>query len=130
MTNIEVVKYLLAKPEALEDFPFGPQASVYKIQEKMFALLTYRNDLWQLNLKCEPHQASALRDIFPSVLPGYHMNKTHWNTILLDDTVPGGELRRMIDHSYALVVSGLKKVDRQRLLMLHGPEALGLSSSQ
>ncbi len=129
MTKTEVVQYLLAKPEAFEDFPFGPQAMVYKIQGKMFALLHYRSDLWQLNLKCEPNQASALRDIFPSVSPGYHMNKTHWNTVLLDNTIPAGELRRMIDHSYGLVVGALKKVDRQRLLLLYGAEALGLGSA-
>ena len=71
-------------------------------------------------MKCDPEEAQILREIFPSILPGYHMNKTHWNTILLDDSIPSGEVRRMIDNSYTLVVGSLSKVDRKRLAMAPG----------
>ena len=86
----------------------------------MFGLLFTARELPRINLKCDPEEAQILREIFPSVLPGYHMNKTHWNTILLDDSVPSGEVRRMIDNSYTLVVGSLSKVDRARLATVHG----------
>lgn len=114
--------YLLNKPNALEDHPFGPQASVFKIKGKMFAILSHRDDIVNLNLKCDPDEALALRDIFPSVIPGYHMNKKHWNTVLLDATIPPGEIERMIDRSYGLVVKGLKKNQRLSLELEHGNE--------
>lgn len=126
MNNVAIKNYLLSKPEAWEDFPFGPQAAVYKLQKKMFALLMFRNDCWQVNLKCDPDQAFALRDIFAAVLPAYHMNKTHWNTVLLDGTVPDNELQRMIDHSYGLVAGSLKKSEQKRLVLLYGEELLNV----
>lgn len=86
----------------------------------MFGLLFTSKDLPRINLKCDPEEAQILREIFPSILPGYHMNKTHWNTILLDDSIPSGEVRRMIDNSYTLVVGSLSKVDKTRLAMVHG----------
>src|SRR5687768_12377120 len=99
--------YLLSQPEAVEDYPFGPEAAVFKVRNKMFGLLMQQNGKASINLKCNPDEALALRDIFPAVTPGYHMNKKHWNTVQLDDSVPDGELERMIDNSYALVVKGL-----------------------
>ncbi|WKE67516.1 MmcQ/YjbR family DNA-binding protein [Gallaecimonas kandeliae] len=104
--------YLLQKPEAQEDYPFGPEIAVYKVRGKMFALLGHFQGHDSVNLKCDPFEAQALRDIFPAVKPGYHMNKLHWNTVLLDGSVPAGELERMVDASFALVVAGLKKADR------------------
>ena len=77
-----------------------------------------------MNLKCDPDQALALRDIFTAVLPGYHMNKKHWNTIKLDGSIPEGEIQRMIDHSFALVVGGLSKKVREGMEVRHGREAL------
>ncbi len=76
----------------------------------MFGTLGWEGDLARINLKCDPPQAVMLRDIFPSVLPGYHMNKLHWNTVLLDASIPVGEIQRMIELSYALVVKKLKRV--------------------
>jgi predicted DNA-binding protein (MmcQ/YjbR family) len=102
-------KYILAKPEALLDFPFGDDVSVFKIRNKMFALLSLQGEQVWLNLKCDPDRALALRDIFEGVKPGYHMNKKHWNTVVLDGSIPAGEVERMIDHSYGLVVSRLPK---------------------
>lgn len=124
MDDGQARKYLLSKPESVEDFPFGPDVYVYKVAGKMFATLGYDDDTARINLKCDPEQAMALRDIFESVLPGYHMNKAHWNTVILDGSIPSGELERMIDHSFALVVRGLKKSERQRLEIRHGSDTL------
>ena len=117
-------QYLLGKPEAMEDYPFGPDVAVMKVRDKMFATLGQESGEGRMNLKCDPDQALALRDIFAAVLPGYHMNKKHWNTIKLDGSIPEGEIQRMIDHSFALVVGGLSKKVREGMEVRHGREAL------
>ena len=105
--------YMLGKPATRLDYPFTPDVMVFKVKDKMFATLAIRDDgIANMNLKCDPDEALALRDIFPSVLPGYHMNKKHWNTVLLDGSIPAGEIERMIDNSFLLVVKGMKKADR------------------
>ncbi|WP_339671821.1 MmcQ/YjbR family DNA-binding protein [Dasania marina] len=124
MDAAAVKSYCLAKPEALEDYPFGADVLVFKVQGKMFALLSQRGGQARVNLKCDPDQAFILRDLFTAVQPGYHMNKKHWNTVLLEGSVPRGELERMIDHSYALVLQGLPKKQRQRLELLYEPSRL------
>lgn len=107
---------VLARPGALPDFPFGPEVEVFKVMGRMFGLMPLDEVPPRINLKCDPEQAIALRAKYPAaVLPGYHMSKTHWNTVLLDGTVPADELRWMVEHSYALVVAKLKKADRQAL---------------
>lgn len=116
--------YLLSKPAVREDYPFGPEVMVAKVKGKMFATLTMSEDLGQMNLKCDPLHAQELRDLFASVKPGYHMNKRHWNTVILDDSIPQGEIQRMIDHSYALVVKKLKKTDREQLELSFGASSL------
>ena len=117
--------YLAGKPEAFEDYPFGPDVLVLKIAGKMFATLSETpGHAARMNLKCDPDEAVMLRDIFSSVLPGYHMNKRHWNTIVLDGSIPRGEIERMIDNSYSLVVAGLPRRQRQALQIRHGREAL------
>jgi predicted DNA-binding protein (MmcQ/YjbR family) len=116
--------YLLAKPEAVEDFPFGPGVAVMKIGNKMFATLGERNGAASMNLKCEPREAQILREIFPAVKPGWHMNKQHWNTVILDGSIPRGEIERMIDNSFALVVRGLARAMRQGLEIRHGKASL------
>ena len=117
-------QYLLGKPEAIEDYPFGPDVAVMKVRGKMFATLGEEQGEGRMNLKCDPDQALALRDIFDAVMPGYHMNKKHWNTLKLDGSIPRGEIERMIDHSYALVVGGLPKKVREGMAVRHGREAL------
>ncbi len=112
--------YLLARPEALEDYPFGPDVMVPKVAGKMYATLAWHEGTAHMNLKCDPDQANALRDIFDAVKPGYHMNKKHWNTVVLDGSIPLGEIERMIDHSYALVLRSLKKAERTRLEIQYG----------
>ena len=116
--------YLLSRPEAVEDFPFGPEVLVFKIKGKMFATLVNQEGVARTNLKCDPDEAQALRDIFSGVLPGYHMNKKHWNTVLLDGSVPDYEIGRMMDRSYGLVVKGLRKIERQSLELAYGVEDL------
>ena len=116
--------YLLSRPEAREDFPFGPDIAVMKIKGKMFATLSVSEGSPRANLKCDPNEAVMLRDIFKGVLPGYHMNKRHWNTVVLDADVPRGEIERMIDNSFALVVRSLKKQEREALILAHGKDAV------
>ena len=110
-----VKQYLLSKPEAEEDFPFGPEAAVYKVCGKMFALLFHQQGECRINLKCDPEEALELRHVFAAVSPGYHMNKKHWNTVRLDGSLPQGEIERMIDNSFRLVVKGLKRSERRGL---------------
>ena len=110
-----ITKYLDQKKGAARDFPFGPDAMVYKVMGKMFALIALESSPLRMNLKCDPDHALALRSLYPSVLPGYHMNKSHWNTIILDGTVPDDHICDMVDDSYDLVVQGLKKKDRETL---------------
>ncbi len=119
-------QYLSQKPEAQLCYPFDPDVMVFKVMNKMFALISPNggknpNQLPQMNLKCDPDQAQELRDVFAAVIPGYHMNKRHWNTVILDGTIPNSEIERMIDHSYTLVVKGLRKAELNELL-LHYPE--------
>lgn len=104
--------YLLSKPESVEDFPFDTVTLVFKVAGKMFALLGINDDPLRINLKCDPHKAELLRQQYPAVLPGYHMNKRHWNTVVLDGSVSEMALKEMIDESYELVVKGLPKSRR------------------
>lgn len=124
MDYVVTKQYLLSKPEAREDYPFGPDFSVFKIRNKMFATLSENNQQASMNLKCDPDEALALRDIFESIIPGYHMNKKHWNTVILDNSVPPGEIERMIDNSYSLVVRSLKKAERASLEVTHGSDII------
>ncbi len=116
--------YLLGRPAAIEDYPFGPDVLVPKVKCKMFATLGENDGVGHMNLKCDPLHAQELRDLFESVKPGYHMNKKHWNTVILDGSIPDGEIERMIDHSYALVVKKLKKTEREALELSYGRDVL------
>lgn len=100
---MDVEKYCLELPGAVEDYPFGDGAAVFKVGGKMFALTQPPGKPKTINLKCEPTLAISLRQKYNSVIPGYHMNKQHWNTVELGGDVPADELKRMIDHSYELV---------------------------
>ena len=101
--NIEIVReYCLSKKDVTESFPFGEDTLVFKRSGKIFLLANLDGDL-SLNLKCDPSMAIELRERYSSVVPGYHMNKKHWNTIYLDGTVPDKEVFSWIDHSYDLI---------------------------
>jgi len=112
--NIESFReYCLKKPAATESTPFGPDNIVFKVGGKMFALAALDEVPPASNLKCDPDLALELRDRYEQVQPGYHMNKKHWNTVVLDGVVPEKEIRKMIDHSYDLVVQSLPKSKRK-----------------
>lgn len=110
-----LVRYALSKPGTRETYPFGPEAMVLKVASKMFALLSNRGGQPAISLKCDPFVAERLREQYGAVQPGYHLNKTHWNTVLLEGDVSIPELEGMIDHSYELVVHGLKKSEKDAL---------------
>ena len=107
--------YLLSRPGAVEDYPFGPQPLVVKVGGKLFALVDEQAAPLTISLKCEPAHAQFLRDSFPAVRPGYHLNKEHWNTVTLDGSIAEDGIRAMIDESYRLVVAGLSKAAQRRL---------------
>ena len=120
MNKEGVRNYCLTLPQVKEDYPFGPDVQVFKLKERLFALMTTRQDIERVNLKCDPEEAIILREIFEDVIPGYHMNKMHWNTVILSGSIPAGEIKRMIDRSYCLVVKKLKKRDRESLEIKYG----------
>lgn len=96
-------EYCLSKPETEETFPFGPDTLVYKVNGKIYLLAGLDEQPARFNVKCDPDKAIELRDEYPAVLPGYHMNKKHWNTIILDGSISDRLIKEWIDHSYELV---------------------------
>ncbi|NTW32150.1 MAG: MmcQ/YjbR family DNA-binding protein [Bacteroidetes bacterium] len=102
--NIETLReYCLSKPDAIECFPFDNVTLVFKVNGKMFALTNIDDEELSINLKCEPEKAIDLREHYPCVLPGYHMNKKYWNTVMVDGTAADELLKEWIDDSYNLV---------------------------
>ena len=102
--------YCLAKPGVEEGFPFGEQTLVLKVMGKMFALASLTNTWFSCNLKCNPERSLELREEYESIIPGYHMNKKHWNTVSYEfSDLPEKLITELIDHSYDLVVSSLTK---------------------
>ena len=102
-------EYCLAKPAAEETLPFGPDTLVYKVGGKIFLLVGLDEEVLSFNVKCDPALALELREQYPCVQPGYHMNKKHWNTVVVDGSVPVKLLKEWIDHSYELVAGPSKK---------------------
>lgn len=118
--NIEEFReYCLSKKGVTEDLPFDENTLVFKLMGKMFAL-TDIDQFESINLKCDPDQAIELREKYASVQPGYHMNKKHWNTILVRGELSDTQLQHWIDHSYNLVMSKLTKKQKQDLNALEG----------
>ena len=109
--NIESIReYILKKPDVTEGFPFGEETLVFKVQQKIFFLTGLDSSPLQFNIKCDPDKAIQLREEYPeTVLPGYHMNKKHWNTVVVDGRLSTKQLKDMIDHSYQLVNKSKKK---------------------
>lgn len=106
---------LLAHPGAEETYPFGPEILVLKVAGKMFALVSWQEEPLRLSLKAEPQQALLWRELYPSVQPGYHLNKQHWNTVRLDNSLDAQLIGDMIAHSWQQVVAGLPKTKRLAL---------------
>jgi predicted DNA-binding protein (MmcQ/YjbR family) len=109
MTLGELLDYAISKPETEQTLPFGPEVLVVKTKGKMFLLIPLEVDPLRFNAKCDPERAVLLREDYEGILPGYHMNKIHWNTVLLDGSIPSSLVRELIDHSYELVRGMAKK---------------------
>ena len=98
-----------------EKFPFGPENSVFKVGGKIFALSRLDGDPLRVSLKCEPALAEQLREAHPAVIPGYHLNKRHWNTVIIDGSLPDEMIADMVEDSYDLIVSKLPEARRRAL---------------
>ncbi|MFC7934237.1 MmcQ/YjbR family DNA-binding protein [Streptomyces cinereoruber] len=114
MTPDELRALCLEFNDATEEFPFGPDTSVFKVAGKLFALSALDSEPLRVNLKCDPDEAVRLREEHPAITPGYHMNKRHWNTVIVGD-LPAPVVRELVEDSYDLVVAGLPKAVRLRL---------------
>ncbi|MFG3345301.1 MmcQ/YjbR family DNA-binding protein [Streptomyces sp. NPDC048018] len=114
MTPDQLRAFCLDFNDASEEFPFGPGVSVFKVAGKMFALSWLDADPLTVNLKCDPDDAVRLREEYPAIAPGYHMNKRHWNTVSVGE-LPDRMVRELVEDSYDLVVAGLPKAVRLRL---------------
>jgi len=106
VSHKEVEEYLLSFPKARLDYPFGEGVAVYKAGDKMFALVKEGSNPIQISLKCDPLLAQHLRETHESVMPGYHLSKKHWNTILLTGQLDWPQIQDLIRHSYVLVTEG------------------------
>jgi predicted DNA-binding protein (MmcQ/YjbR family) len=115
MRPVALRRYCLSFAGSVETFPFGPQTSVFKVEGKMFALSGLAQQPLQVSLKCEPQLADGLREAHAAVLPGYHLNKRHWNSVIIDGSLPEQMIKDMIEDSYDLVVSRLPAVRRRAL---------------
>lgn len=114
----KIKDYCAQKPGSWEDQPFGPDTLVFKVTSKMYGLIGLDDDPKRMNLKCDPQEAEALRAMHESIIPGYHMNKEHWNTVILDGSLPDELIFRLIDESYILVIRKLSKSDRAKLKII------------
>jgi predicted DNA-binding protein (MmcQ/YjbR family) len=115
MSPDELRDHCLSFAGADETFPFAPESSVFKVEGKIFALSRLDGDPLRVSLKCEPTLAEQLREAHPAVIPGYHLNKRHWNTVILDGSLPDAMVRDMVEDSYDLVVSSLSQARRRAL---------------
>lgn len=105
MTHKEVEAYILSMPNATLEYPFGEEVAVYKVDGHMFALIAEGKEPVNVSLKCDPQLAVVLREKYDTVMPGYHLNKKNWNTIVLTGELPWEEVQAFIRHSYDLVVA-------------------------
>ncbi len=103
MNHKVVEEYVLSMTDAVREYPFGKEVAVYKVNDKMFALITEGSDPLRISLKCDPQLSRVLRDRYETVMPGYHLNKKHWNTMVLAGQLPWEEIQGFIRHSYNLV---------------------------
>jgi len=103
MEHKTLEKFILSLPNAKLDYPFGENTAVYKVKDRMFALIAENKQPLRISLKCDPQLAETLRQKYETVMPGYHLNKKHWNTIVLTDQLSWDEVKDLIKHSYDLV---------------------------
>lgn len=115
MMNIEDIRiYCLSKPAVTEAFPFDEVTLVFKVKNKIFAFLSLDGD-HGISLKCDPERAVELREQFPSITPGYHLNKQHWNSLAIDGSLTSSFLKELIDHSYQLIIESLPRKLKEEL---------------
>lgn len=115
MNRNDLVAYCLSQKGTTVEQPFGPDVDVFKVQGKVFALMPTGNGPLSISLKCDPVLATLLRDTYPAVTPGWHLNKKHWNSVQVDGSVADDEIEEWIDHSYAQVIKGMTKAQRAAL---------------
>ena len=115
MEATDLRAWCLAQAGAVEDFPFGPGPSVFKVARKIFAISALDRTPLEVSVKCDPELAVALRHSHPAIRPGYHLDKRHWNTVTLDGSLPDQLVRDLIEDSYDLIVSALPKRVRDEL---------------
>ena len=113
--DLETIReYCLKKKGVTESLPFNEDSPVYKVMNKIFLIANLIPPI-SINLKCDPEKAVELREKYPAVTPGYHMNKLHWNTVMLDNSIPDKFILSWIDDSYSLAANGLNKKEKQKL---------------
>jgi predicted DNA-binding protein (MmcQ/YjbR family) len=103
LSHKELEEYILSMPNARLEYPFGEEAAVYKVGEKIFAIIAEKSDPVRVSLKCDPLLAKTLRERYETVLPGYHLNKKHWNTVICSGQLSNDEVFDLVRHSYELV---------------------------
>lgn len=114
--DIETLRtYCLEKKGVTESFPFNEEVLVFKVLDKIFALVSLTRKPWAVNLKCDPEKAIAYREKYEEITPGYHSNKKHWNTVQFDAGLSDSLIKHLINHSYELVVSKMTKKNRALL---------------
>ena len=114
--TLDVIKaYCLAKPGSSAGYPFGEGTLVFKVLDRMFALCSEDEQPLRINLKCDPDDALALRAQYSAIVPGYHMNKRHWNSLIMDGNLPDNLVFELIDHSYHLVVIKMSQTKQRKL---------------
>lgn len=105
----------MTKKGAAKDMPFDTDSLCFRVGNKIFAIMAWQDDPISISLKADPVEAIILRQEYPGITPGYHMNKKHWNTVVVDEHIPDDEIKSMIDRSYELVYKGLRKDYQQRI---------------
>jgi predicted DNA-binding protein (MmcQ/YjbR family) len=114
--TLEVIKaYCLAKPGSSAGYPFGEGTLVFKVLDRMYALCSEDERPLRINLKCDPDDALALRAQYSAIIPGYHMNKKHWNSLITDGSLQDSLVFELIDHSYQLVISKMSQAKQRKL---------------
>lgn len=113
LTHIQLEEYMLKKPDTWLDYPFGEKTAVYKVgkgeEAKIFAIIAEGSEPARISLKCEPKLAVLLRERYESVMPGYHLNKKHWNTLVLTGQLEDQDVLDLIEHSYLLVTGAIQQ---------------------
>ncbi|HON79475.1 MAG TPA: MmcQ/YjbR family DNA-binding protein [Spirochaetota bacterium] len=116
LTLKKIRSYCSRKKGVSEDFPFDMETLVLRVGSKIFLLSDINEKPFRMNLKCDPFRSMVLREKYNQITPGYHMNKKHWNTVLVDGVIPDNEVLELVDHSYELVLKGMKKSERDEIL--------------